>query len=170
MFFGGSRDEEIRATEQFQQLMRRMNRVKSLEELLEKKIPIYKVFITAKTGEVIQDIWKEMERIPGLAVASSFFNNLELTDEEAQKGPAILRYIESLGYKKEDVMVLGDSLNDLSMFRAGFGAAVAMANAHEQIREASGFLTKSNDEDGAAYAMELVLEGKLDLLKKEGIK
>jgi Cof subfamily protein (haloacid dehalogenase superfamily) len=170
LFFGGSRDEEIRATEQFQQLMRRMNRVKSLEELLEKKIPIYKVFITAKTGEVIQDIWKEVERIPGLAVASSFFNNLELTDEEAQKGPAILRYIESLGYKKEDVMVLGDSLNDLSMFRAGFGAAVAMANAHEQIREASGFLTKSNDEDGAAYAMELVLEGKLDLLKKEGIK
>ena len=135
LFFGGSRDEEIRATEQFQQLMRRMNRVKSLEELLEKKIPIYKVFITAKTGEVIQDIWKEVERIPGLAVASSFFNNLELTDEEAQKGPAILRYIESLGYKKEDVMVLGDSLNDLSMFRAGFGAAVAMANAHEQIRE-----------------------------------
>ena len=67
-------------------------------------------------------------------------------------------------------MVLGDSLNDLSMFRAGFGAAVAMANAHEQIREASGFLTKSNDEDCAAYAMELVLEGKLDLLKKEGIK
>ena len=47
-------------------------------------------------------------------MASSFFNNLELTDEEAQKGPAILRYIESLGYKKEDVMVLGDSLNDLS--------------------------------------------------------
>jgi len=45
-----------------------------------------------------------------------------------------------------------------------------MANAHEQIREVSGFLTKSNDEDGAAYAMELVLEGKLDLLKKEGIK
>ena len=43
-----------------------------------------------------------------------------------RKDRQFLRYIESLGYKKEDVMVLGDSLNDLSMFRAGFGAAVAM--------------------------------------------
>lgn len=166
LFFPGNTDEEILESDQFQQLLRRMCRIGSLEELWEMKIPIYKVFINAKTGEIIQEIWKEMEKIPGIAVASSFFNNLELTDEKAQKGHAILRYMEKLGYRKEEVMVLGDSLNDLSMFQAGFGAAVAMGNAHEKILEAAGYITKTNDEDGAAFAMRLALENRLDEIKK----
>ncbi len=166
LFFPGNTDEEILESDQFQQLLRRMCRIGSLEELWEMKIPIYKVFINAKTGEIIQEIWKEMEKIPGIAVASSFFNNLELTDKKAQKGHAISRYMEKLGYRKEEVMVLGDSLNDLSMFQAGFGAAVAMGNAHEKILEAAGYITKTNDEDGAAFAMRLALENRLDEIKK----
>ena len=34
---------------------------------------------------------------------------------KAQKGPVLKAYIESLGYTMDEVMVLGDSLNDLSM-------------------------------------------------------
>lgn len=63
-------------------------------------------------------------------------------------------------------MVLGDSLNDLSMFEAGFGAAVAMENAHDKIRKAAGYLTKSNDEDGAAYAMRLAMENRLEEIRR----
>lgn len=166
LFFGGHTDEEIRSAEQFRQMMQRITRIDSLQEIFDRKIPVYKVFISAGTGDIIRNIWKEVEHIPGIAVASSFFNNLELTDEEAQKGKAISKYVRNLGYEKEEVMVLGDSLNDLSMFEAGFGAAVAMENAHDKIREAAGYLTKSNDEDGAAYAMKLVLENKLDLIRK----
>ena len=135
-------------------------------ELLDLDIPIYKVFVNAENGDIIREIWKEVEKIPGLAVASSFFNNLELTDEKAQKGPAILKYTQMLGYQKEDVMVLGDSLNDLSMFQAGFGAAVAMGNAHEKILDAAGYVTRSNDEDGAAFAMRLAMEDRLEEIKK----
>lgn len=166
LFFGGQTDDEIRATEQFGQMMQRITRVESLQEIFDRQIPVYKIFISAKTGEVIQEIWKEVEHIPGIAIASSFFNNLELTDEEAQKGRAISKYIRMLGYEKEDVMVLGDSLNDLSMFEAGFGAAVAMENAHDKIRKAAGYLTKSNDEDGAAYAMRLAMENRLEEIRR----
>ena len=166
MFFGGNSDEEIRSSEQFQQMIKRMSQVGSLRELLDLDIPIYKVFVNAENGDIIREIWKEVEKIPGLAVASSFFNNLELTDEKAQKGPAILKYTQMLGYQKEDVMVLGDSLNDLSMFQAGFGAAVAMGNAHEKILDAAGYVTRSNEEDGAAFAMRLAMEDRLEEIKK----
>ena len=88
-----------------------MCRIGSLEELWEMKIPIYKsVYLTQRPGKIIQEIWKEMEKIPGNRGCISFFNNLELTDEKAQKGHAISRYMEKLGYRKEEVMVLGDSL------------------------------------------------------------
>ena len=75
-------------------------------------------------------------------------------------------YIESLGFSADEVMVLGDSLNDLSMFTEGFGAAVAMANADPEILNAADYITLSNDSDGASYAMELLMDGKLNQLKK----
>ena len=55
-----------------------------------------------------------------LAVASSFKTNLEITAVEAQKGPVLKQYIESLGYTMDEVMVLGDSLNDYSMLSMEF--------------------------------------------------
>lgn len=166
VFLGEGTDEEIRNMELFQQMKRRVRCIRSMEEVIRQNIPVYKVFIAAADGETAERMREEMKKIPGLAVASSFYNNVELTDEKAQKGIAIQTYIESLGYKKEEVMVLGDSLNDLSMFTAGFGAAVAMANAEPVIQEAAGFITRSNDEDGAAYAIRLLMDGKLERMKK----
>lgn len=166
LFFGNGSDEELRNSALFQQLLGRMRNIKSLNELFEKEIEVYKIFIAAKDGEIIRKMWEEVERIPHIATASSFFNNLELTDIRAQKGTALTEYTKSLGYKKEEVMVLGDSLNDLSMFQAGFGAAVAMGNADAAIRKNAEYVTKTNSEDGAAYAMQMLLEGRLSSLKK----
>ena len=69
-----------------------------------------------------------MKKSPKIAVASSFESNVEITDARAQKGPILKEYIESLGYTMDEVMVLGDSLNDYSMMSMDFGATVAMGN------------------------------------------
>ncbi|MGI6010317.1 MAG: Cof-type HAD-IIB family hydrolase [Ruminococcus sp.] len=166
VFLGKGTDEEIREMKLFHQLMERVRCISSMEEVIRQNIPVYKIFISTPDGETAQKMREEMGKIPHLAVASSFYNNVELTDEKAQKGTAIRTYMESLGYGKEEVMVLGDSLNDLSMFTEGFGAAVAMENAEPVIRDAAGYVTKSNDEDGAAYAIHLLMEGRLEQLRK----
>ena len=50
-------------------------------------------------------------------------------------------------------MALGDGLNDLSMIEfAGLG--VAVENGNSILKEAADFISKSNDEDGFAYAIE----------------
>lgn len=166
IFFGGGTDQEVRNTELFRQIVERIHCVDRVEEILEREIPIYKIFIAASDGETADQMRREMSKIPQLAVASSFYNNVELTDEKAQKGIAIRAYTESLGYRKEEIMVLGDSLNDLSMFSEGFGAAVAMKNAEPVIKEAASHITVSNDEDGAAYAIRLMMEGKVEQIRK----
>lgn len=166
IFLGDGTDEELKSMKLFRQMMERVRCVGSLEEIIRKDIPVYKIFITAPDGETAQNMRQEMGKVPHLAVASSFYNNVELTDEKAQKGIAIRTYIETLGFRKEEVMILGDSLNDLSMFTEGFGASVAMANAEQVIRDAAEYITVSNDEDGAAYAIRLMMEERLDELKK----
>ena len=95
---------------------------------------------------------------PELAVASSFILNQEVTEVRAQKGPVLKEYIESLGYTMDEVMVLGDSLNDYSMISMDFGATVAMENAVPEIKKAAKYITKSNNEFGVAYAIDQVLE------------
>ncbi len=60
---------------------------------------------------------------------------------------------EALGIKQEEIMTLGDQENDIAMLEyAGMG--VAMGNAIDKVKEVSNFVTKSNLEDGVAYAIE----------------
>ena len=74
-------------------------------------------------------------------------------------------YVESLGYSMDEVMVMGDSLNDYSMLSMDFGACVAMENAADILKETASYRAPSNEEDGAAIAIEKLLEGRLEELR-----
>ncbi len=50
------------------------------------------------------------------------------------------------------VMVIGDSDNDVSMFRVA-GLAVAMGNAPVQVKAEASIVVPTNDEDGVAWAL-----------------
>jgi len=65
---------------------------------------------------------------------------------------------EAYGIAPERAIAVGDWLNDLPMIeRAGLG--VAMANAHEKLREAAGLVIPSHREDGLAAFLEALLAG-----------
>ena len=68
-----------------------------------------------------------------------------------------LRGIESirkrLGLAIEEIAVFGDDVNDLEMI-SFYPNSVAMGNAVEPIKAAAGFVTRTNDEDGIACALE----------------
>lgn len=94
------------------------------------------------------------EREPGLSCVCGGFQNLELTNGTATKGNALLKLGELLGIRREQIMAIGDSGNDAAMLKAA-GIGVAMENADREALEAADFITKSNEEDGVAYAVEL---------------
>ena len=60
---------------------------------------------------------------------------------------------ELLGLQPQDVMVVGDSYNDLEMFDYA-GTAVAMGNAEAEVRARASWQAPSIDEDGVAAAIE----------------
>lgn len=61
--------------------------------------------------------------------------------------------LNDLGLPREQVMVFGDDVNDLGLFRL-CGFPVAMANAIPEIRAMASYVTASNDDDGVATAIE----------------
>ena len=62
-----------------------------------------------------------------------------------------------MGIKKDEVMVLGDSFNDYSMFTE-FTETVAMENAVPEIKAIAKYITDTNDNCGVAKAIFKVIE------------
>jgi hydroxymethylpyrimidine pyrophosphatase-like HAD family hydrolase len=61
--------------------------------------------------------------------------------------------IQKLGIKREEVIAMGDSYNDLAMIEfAGLG--VAMGNAPDDIKVKADFVTDTNMNDGVAKVVE----------------
>ena len=158
LFFSDLPREELVQTETYQRIIKSTKTVSDMDELEAAKVPIYKLFLYSEDKGMLGELKQRLEQNKEIAVASSFPTNLEITDVKAQKGPVLKEYIESLGYTMDEVMALGDSLNDLSMIEMDFGATVAMANAEPEVKDAAKYITKSNTEFGVAYAIDRLLE------------
>ena len=77
-------------------------------------------------------------------------DNGELTGLDVELGKALA---EKLGLRRDQVMAVGDSGNDLSMIEdAGLG--IAMGNATPEILAVADAVTADNNHDGVALAIE----------------
>ncbi|MGH7089335.1 MAG: Cof-type HAD-IIB family hydrolase [Stellaceae bacterium] len=78
---------------------------------------------------------------------------LDVTPMGTDKGTAVAALLRRTGTNPEELIVLGDMENDLPMFRdAAF--SIAMGNANAEVKDAAGAVTRSNDEDGFAHAVQ----------------
>lgn len=158
LFFSNQPREELAKSETYRRIKKSTRSMSDMDELEAAGVPVYKLFLYSEDKAMLDEMNVRLQRNKDIAVASSFPTNLEITDVKAQKGPVLKEYIESLGYTMNEVMVLGDSLNDLSMISMDFGATVAMANADPEVKSAAKHITKSNTEFGVAYAIEELLK------------
>ena len=78
---------------------------------------------------------------------------LEIFSKEATKGKALDLIREKLNINEEDVISIGDSENDLTMFDHA-GLKLAMGNAVEKLKELADHILPSNDDFGVKVAIE----------------
>lgn len=76
----------------------------------------------------------------------------EFLNKKANKGTALQLLTEKLGIHQSEILAIGDNDNDISMLEYA-GVGVAMGNASASAKAAANFVTKTNDEDGVAYAI-----------------
>ena len=69
------------------------------------------------------------------------------------KAAGVVKVVDQLGLKPENVMVFGDGLNDLELFDYA-GISVAMGVSHEKIKGKADYITKTLEEDGIFDALE----------------
>ncbi|KUJ92445.1 MAG: Phosphoglycolate phosphatase [Archaeoglobus fulgidus] len=78
-----------------------------------------------------------------------------IMDADVSKGKALKFVAERLGISSAEFAVIGDSENDIDMFRvAGFG--IAVANADERLKEYADLVTPSPDGEGVVEALQFL--------------
>ncbi len=108
-----------------------------------------------RAGEVSDNRKKVQEILrdfPEFTAVSGGMNNIEVTDKSATKGSGILKLGELLGIRREEILAFGDSGNDATMLQMA-GIGVAMENAEPPVKAIADFVTRSNTEEGIAYAL-----------------
>jgi len=106
--------------------------------------------------EKLLEVAKELENwVKGKAhmyFSKPFY--LEFTSMNANKGLFVKRLRQRLGFKKEEVICIGDSFNDLYMIEEG-GLGIAVANAHPDIKKVADYVTHN---DNNHHVMKEVIE------------
>jgi len=81
---------------------------------------------------------------------------IQVSGREAGKLQAIEQVRMNEGLGVDEVAVFGDDVNDLEMIEF-YPNSVAMGNAVQPVKDAAGFITKTNDEGGIAYALDKLM-------------
>jgi Cof subfamily protein (haloacid dehalogenase superfamily) len=86
-------------------------------------------------------------------IAQSQTYYLDITALEANKGTGIAALAASFGVPLEATAAIGDQANDLPML-ARAGLAIAMGNAPDAVKARAHQVSRANDEDGVAWAID----------------
>ncbi|GAE31012.1 Cof-type HAD-IIB family hydrolase [Alkalihalobacillus hemicellulosilyticus] len=97
-------------------------------------------------------IYEDLSKLGMLEITNSSPTNLEINAIGVNKAKAVELVCHKLGFTLENVMAIGDSLNDIAMIQEA-GIGVAMGNAQDLVKEAADWISTSHEEDGVAKAI-----------------
>jgi Cof subfamily protein (haloacid dehalogenase superfamily) len=81
------------------------------------------------------------------------FSMIDVIHPGVTKGTALAEWAGTRGIAREEIMAIGDNHNDLEMLSFA-GVPVVMGNSVPELKERGWHVTRSNDEDGVAAAIQ----------------
>ncbi len=110
--------------------------------------------------EFVKEIELKFPQLHAIATHNKTFGKgWDLTSTRATKLFGIVKVMEQLNIKREEVVGVGDSYNDFPLLEAA-GFKVAMGNAVEEIKAVADFTVSSHIDDGVAELIDRLLKYK----------
>ena len=114
--------------------------------------PVAKFGFRMARGEDVPAAVRMVKETFGFEAAVTDYQTIEVTKAGVTKAAGLARVCEHYELTTENVLVFGDSGNDVDMMRVA-GYAVAMGNAFPEVKAIADQVTESIHEDGAANAI-----------------
>lgn len=123
-----------------------------MEFVTESNIGFYKMQIASLSQEELNSMREELKKFHDISITSSSYFNIEIGPAGITKGTAVQEIAKAKGILQDEIVAMGDNYNDISMLEYA-GCGVAMENAEVAVKDKADFYTKSNDDNGVAYAI-----------------
>lgn len=131
--------------------------IDDFDQFLTRNLQIIKVESFSLNALDMIPVKEKLKDIPTISYLSSFDDNIEVTNQTAQKGYILEKVIQQKNYSKEEVVVLGDGMNDYSLFEC-FPYSFAPQNAEPIIQKMAYRIVDDCENDGFAEAIDIVLK------------
>jgi Cof subfamily protein (haloacid dehalogenase superfamily) len=119
-----------------------------------------KIVGASSDAALLQRCETAMQRALGMqatAVRSQSYY-LDVTPPGCDKGTFVQAMVKRLDISTDAVATIGDMQNDLAMFKKS-GLSIAMGNATDDVKKLATRVTASNEDEGFAGAIEMILKG-----------
>lgn len=139
----------------------KVNQVKDLNFLADdEETQVLKVLFNSPTNpEIFKEIEQEINKEANNLIVTSASNfNLEINHIDANKGQAVAEFAKMKGYQSDEVITIGDNINDLTMLEWA-DHSYAVQNGHDRAKKAASYLAPSHADEAVAQIIEKVLAG-----------
>jgi hypothetical protein len=122
----------------------------SLDLQFLREIPVAKVLLQKCDLPYLMQLAEKLAPIieKECAISYSADRYLEINAAGIQKGSGLLRLSELTGVPRDQILAIGDHLNDLSMLQAA-GAAACPRNATTEVQRICGYVADADNNQGA---------------------
>lgn len=132
-------------------------KIDNVDDFINSSIDIIKIEAFDLNVNKITMAKEKLKDIEGITYLSSFDDNVEVTDKDAQKGLILQQVVNDLGLSNDEVMVLGDGLNDITMFEL-FKYSFAPKNANEKIKSLAYQVVDACEDNGVSQAIYMMIK------------
>lgn len=133
--------------------------VNSVLDYIEKEKPIILKLVLSSSCNLYH-IKEELEKVTNLSIVhinktgiykdtiiNKEYEYLDISTFEVSKGNALNKLKNYLNLEKEDILSIGDNINDITMFESS-GIGVAVNNAYDEVKKVANFTTSNSAENG----------------------
>lgn len=116
---------------------------------------IHKILVASENSKVIDKLQSQLDKqsFVELDYYPSSPNYLEIVSSKASKGIGLMHISKRFNIHHDEIIVIGDSFNDISMFEYA-GLSIAMKNAPDKVKEKAHELSDDNNNDGVRKVIE----------------
>ena len=146
--------EREKSAREYQRVYTILDDIEHVEQTMK---PVAKFGFRMEREEDVPAAVRMVQQNFGFEAAVTDYQTIEVTKAGVTKATGLAHVCEHYGLNTENVIVFGDSGNDISMMQVA-GYAVAMGNAFPEVKAAADEVTESLREDGVAHAIERLFD------------
>ena len=130
-----------------------INNLKKWEEVFEKTHgQITKCIAFTLDPKKSKELKEKLDKFSNLVYYGSGSRSVEINNKGVSKGNAVKALADYYGFKRDEIVCIGDNENDISMIEYA-GVGVAMGNAIEPLKKLADYTTDTNKNNGVAKAI-----------------